>query len=163
VTEEELVKILESNLTRLLQWISEAEARVSLVLGLDTAMLGALAVFAPSPKVWTLSAAALAAVAIAFLSLSLVFLATASFPRTTGPKQSMIYFGGIASRDLDQFVADTKSLTTAQYLDDLARQCHRNGHIAASKFEWLKRAQIALFLAISPWTLSLFLLYQIRP
>ena len=162
MTEEQLIKTLESSLARLLQWINAAESRVSVVLGLNTAMLGALAVFAPSPSLWNLSAAAFAAVAIAFLFLSLLFLAAASFPRTTGPKQSMIYFGGIAARDIDQYVADTRSQTASQYLDDLARQCHRNAHIAASKFEWLKKAQIALFLAIAPWTLAVFFLYQIR-
>lgn len=163
MNEDQIIKTLETSLARLLSWIGAAEARISLVLGLDTAMLGAIAVFAPSPKLWTVAASSFAAVAVTSLVLSLAALAFASFPRTDGPKKSLIYFGGIVSRDSDQFLVDMRTLSASQHIEDLCRQCHRNAEIAEAKFGWVKRAQIVLFLAIAPWGVALFLLYQLRP
>lgn len=163
MNEDQTIKTLETTLARLLTWISAAEARISLVLGLDTAMMGALAVFAPSPKLWTVAASSFGAIAVASLALSLICLAFATFPRTDGPKRSLIYFGGIVSRDSDQFLSEMRALSVGQYIEDLSRQCYRNAEIATTKFSWVKRAQIALFLAIAPWGIALFLLYQLRP
>lgn len=162
MTDEQRIKTLEETISRLLQWIAAAEARISVVLGLDTAMLGAIAVFAPTPKMWSTSAVAFAAIAVTALALSLTFLAAASFPRTNGPKQSLIYFGGIAERDPDQFLSEIKTLTADKYIDDLSRQCHRNAQIALTKFSWIKRAKIALFFGIAPWAIALFVLYQLK-
>ena len=163
MNEDQIIKLLETSLARLLGWIGTAEARISLVLGLDTAMLGTLAVFAPSPRLWTVAASSFGAIAAVSLAISLVALAFASFPRTGGPKKSLIYFGGIANIDEEQFLSDMRALSASKYIEDLSRQCHRNAEIAAVKFSWVKRAKIALFFAIAPWGTALFLLYQLRP
>lgn len=162
MNEDQVIKTLEASLSRLLSWVAAAEARISLVLGLDTAMLGALAVFAPKPQLWTIAASSFGAIAVTALALSLGSLALATFPRTDGPKKSLIFFTGIANRDSDQFHQEMKSLSVSQYIEDLSRQCHRNAEIAECKFSWVKRAQIALFFAIIPWSIALFLLYQLR-
>ena len=57
MTDDERIKILEATLARLLQWIAAAESRISLVLGLNTAMLGALAVGTTLPGALTLGSA----------------------------------------------------------------------------------------------------------
>jgi hypothetical protein len=163
VNEEQRIAFLEASLARLLQWIGAAEARITVILGIDTAMLGTLAAFAPSPKLWTTAAVVCGAIAVFSLVLSLIFVALASFPRTTGPKQSIIYFDGITSRDSDQYLALVRSVTTGEYIEDLVRQCHRNAQIASAKFEWVRRGFLGLFIAIMPWALAIFLLYQQRP
>jgi len=154
---------MEAQLTRLLDWVRAAESRLALVLPLSTAMLGALAVLAPASSQWSVSAAISAAFAAFFLVLSIAFTALASFPRTTGPKRSLIHFGGIVSRDLMQYEAEVKSITSDQYVDDLIRQCHRNAQIAERKYAWVQRSMACLFIAALPWVIALFTLYSEKP
>ena len=120
------IKILETELDRLLQWVRAAESRLALVLPLATAMLGALAVSVPAAFQWTKLSAIAASFAAFFLVLSIGFAAVATFPRTHGPKGSLIYFGGIDSMEREQFAESSKTVTEDEYIDDLAAQCHRN-------------------------------------
>lgn len=154
---------IEAELARLLDWVRAAESRLALVLPLSTAMLGALAVLAPAASKWTVVAAIAAAFAAFFLVLSIAFAAFASFPRTTGPTGSLIYFGGITSRDLTQYGSEVKSMTPDQYIDDLIGQCYRNAQIAERKYTWIQRSMACLFIAALPWVISLFILYSARP
>jgi len=112
---------LQYILDKQLGWISAADSRLSLVLPLSTAMLGALAVYATKPSSWTLMAGIPAAFAIFFLCLSIIFCACASFPRTDGTKGSLFFFGGIVSRDISQFRAAVK----AAQKSDLSRRPNR--------------------------------------
>jgi len=162
MNERERIGFLELSLTRMLQWINAAEARIAVVLGLDTAMLGALAAFAPLLKTWMTATVIYAAVAVGCLVLSLIFIALATFPRMRRPEQSMVYFGAVAEFDPEQYLAAAKSLTAEQYIDDLARQCHRNAQIARAKFGHIRRGLFFLFVAIVPWALAILLLYQQR-
>lgn len=152
----------EKELARLLEWGRAAESRLTLVLSLSTAMLGALAMLAPPASKWTVVEGIASSFAALLLLLSIMFAALASFPRTTGPKGSLIYFGGITTRNLNQYEAAVKSLTLEEYFDDLIRQCHRNAQIAERKYTWVQRSMVCLFLAALPWGLSLFVLYSWR-
>lgn len=150
----------ELELERLLSWVKAAESRLALVLPVSTAMLGALAVLVPPPSKWTMAGGIAAAFAVFFLLLSIAFAACASFPRTSGPKGSLLFFGGIAAKGLDQYKAAVRSITSDEYLDDLLTQCHRNAQIAERKYAWVQRSMACLFLAALPWGLSLFILYS---
>ncbi|EMS79881.1 Pycsar system effector family protein [Desulfotignum phosphitoxidans] len=158
-----LVSQADAELDRLLGWVRAAESRLALVLPLSTAMIGALAVLMPSAPNWTVPGGSASAFAAFFLFLSIVFAACASFPRTTGPKGSLIYFGGIVSRDLSQYVEAVKSATQQTYLDDMLTQCHRNAQIAERKYTWIQRSMACLFLAALPWGFALFILYSGTP
>jgi hypothetical protein len=125
-------------------------------------MLGALSVLAPATTNWTILAAITTSFAAFFLVLSIVFAALASFPRTTGPKGSLIYFGGIVSKDLSQYEAAVRGMTEEGYLDDLIKQCHRNAQIADRKYVWVQRSMASLFISALPWAVSLFLLYSTK-
>lgn len=151
--------LMEAELDRLLQWIQGAESRLAFVLTLSTAMLGSLAVLAPSASDWTLSAIIATSIAALFLVLSILFVALASFPRTTGPKYSIIYFGTIASQTLEQYESTVGSLTPERYQNDLIGQCHRNATIVARKYYWVQRSMVCLLLSSLPWAVSLFILY----
>jgi len=155
----EQTSLLEAELDRLLQWIQGAESRLAFVLTLSTAMLGALAVLAPRASDWTSSAIIFTSISALLLALSILFVAVASFPRTTGPKDSIIYFGTIASQELEKYESTVSSLTPKRYQEDLIRQCHRNATIATRKFYWIQRSMVCLFLASIPWAVSLFILY----
>ena len=151
-----------ADLDRLLGWVRAAESRLALVLSLSTAMLGVLAALAPTASHWTVGAAVSAAFAAFFLLLSIAFAAFASFPRTTGPKGSLVYFGGISARDLPQYQEAIKSRTPEADLADLLGQCHRNAQIAERKYSWIQRSMACLFIAALPWAVSLFLLYSVE-
>jgi len=155
------VSILEDNLTRQLGWIVVADSKASFVFAIDTAMLGVLA--AVSTRIgsaWAVVPAVFTAFALAFGLATLLLLCFASFPRTKGPKNSLIYFGGIASRDTDQFRDAISQMSLESYTTDLVAQCHRNAEIASLKFTWVHRAIIALYLSVLPWLVAILLLYN---
>jgi hypothetical protein len=161
INDTERISFLEKNLTRQIAWISAADSKISFVFAIDTAMLGFLA--AVSPKAasgWAVAPAIFAAFAAVFGLTSLIFLSLASFPRTKGPKSSLIFFGGIAQRDADQFRKATCEMSTESHFDDLCAQCHRNAEIAERKFVWVQRALVALYLSVAPWCLATYLLYN---
>lgn len=152
---------LESILSRQLGWIAAADAKSSFIFPVAAAMLGLLAALAPDEKGWTIPAAIFSSVATLLLALSIIFCALAAFPRTKGPRGSNIYCDGIASKDVDQYIKDMKSLTEDSYNADLARQCHINAIIASAKFKWIKFALGAIFAAAAPWIISVYLMYGI--
>lgn len=157
-----VVDVLESELNRLLEWVRAAETRLALVLPLSTAMLGALAIFAPVISDWTIILAITLFIAVLFLVMSIVCAAIAAFPRTTGPKGSMIYFGGISAMNLKDYSSAVNTLTKDKYKNDLIEQCHRNGQIAQQKFAWVQKSMASLFISAVPWTISLFIMFSIK-
>lgn len=160
MNDEDRRNYIESELGRLLSWISAADAKTSTIFAFATVMLGVLAALVPSAQEWVAGTAAWAAIAAVFLVVSLILSTFAAFPRTTGPKGSMVYFQGIASRKADDFSATVEKMTSTEYLEDLARQCHRNAEIAAAKYTWVRRAMIALYLGVIPWLVAVYHLYQ---
>lgn len=153
---------LQYILDKQLGWIAAADSRLSLVLPLSTAMLGALAVYATTPSAWTLMAGIPAAFAIFFLSMSIVFCACASFPRTDGTKGSLVFFGGIVSRDAAQFQAAIKAAQKGDLQDDLIDQCHINAQIASTKFTWIKRGMASMLAAMLPWAFAVYQFYGMK-
>ena len=157
----ERAALLESTLTKQLHWINVADSKVAFYFAVSTTMLGVLAAKAPARAAdWTTAPAIFASLALALELTALLFLSFASFPRTTGPKSSLLFFGGITQRSLDQYKRTVRSLGSEAYIDDLSEQCHRNAEIAAKKFSWVQRASICAYLSVLPWALSLWLLYD---
>lgn len=152
---------MENLLNRQLAWIAAADSRLSLVLPLSTAMLGALAVYAPKASMWNLASGIPAAFAIFFLCLSILFCALASFPRTKGTKGSVIFFEGINARSAEQYHSTMISLKESDYLNDLIQQCHINAAIASTKFTWVKRGMSSLFASVIPWAYAIYRFYGI--
>lgn len=146
----------ERNLDRLLDWISRLDGKSSLVLGIDTAMLGVLAGFAPRVDLWTVWMAIIAGVAIGMLAASLCFIYLANYPRTIGPRKSLLYFGSIAGMTFNEYQQSFANMSESQFLNDLLEQCHRNSEIITRKFWALKWAFITLLLAVVPWLVSLY-------
>ena len=161
MNDNERIGFLEGNLARQLSWIGAADSKTAFAFAVNTAMLGLLA--AVSPKVvngWMLAPAIFAAFAAALSLASLLFLSLASFPRTKGPKRSLLFFGSIAQRDVGQFTEAACQISAEAYVDDLCMQCHRNAEIADRKFTWVQRAFVALYLSVVPWCLAVYLLYN---
>jgi len=154
------VGFLEKELERLLNWVRAAESRLALTLPLGTAMLGALAVLAPSAEDWKAVEAVFVVLAAIGLEVCMVACWLATFPRTDGPKGSLVYFGTIADKSASQYAAAVRDLSEDGYITDLAEQCHRNAQIAERKHAWIKVAMRCLLVSSVPWTIALFLLYS---
>lgn len=152
---------LEKELFRLIEWIKAADARISLILPLATAMLGALAALAPEFDNWTVFGGINFAFASFFLLLSVMFVAFASFPRTNGPKDSLIFFSGINGKSLEGYKDAVNNLSEEGYIEDLVNQCHVNAKIAEAKFHWVKISIFFLLLSSIPWVLSIFSFYGV--
>lgn len=157
------VHMLETNLDRLLNWISGVNTTTSFLFTVTTTMLGTIAFLSPDLPKWTISSAVAAAITIIFLLASLLMSSFVYFPRTKGPKGSLIYFSGISNMGTNQYETAIRELSDNDYLADLAYQCHRNAEIAQIKYSWFQRAMISLYLSTLPWAISIYLLYQLRP
>lgn len=157
---KERIAILEANLARQLQWIAWSDTKSAFIFTVTAAMVGLLAAVSPADiDLWTTPQAVSASFTIAAAAGAFISLSLATFPRTDGPKGSLIYCGGIAQRDQAQFRNEILAVSVECYAEDLAAQCHRNSVIALEKFKWVQRAMIALYLAIGPWAFAVWLLY----
>ena len=158
---KERMALLEANLTRQLQWIAWSDTKSGFIFTVTAAMVGLLAAVSPADiTLWTTPQAIFATFTVAPAAAAFIFLSFATFPRTDGPKGSLIYCGGIAQRDLGQFRKEILAASAEGYAEDLVAQCHRNSVIACEKFKWVQRAMIALYLTIGPWALAVWLLYS---
>ncbi len=146
--------VLEKTLARLLHWIAAADTKMSWLLAIHTAMLGVLVALTPKPLVWGLGSVS-SVIAGLILLVSVLMLTAVAFPRTDGPKESLIYFGGIVSYEYETYRANISGLNPEDYCDQLTQQCYRNAEIANAKFKWLQGSMITLFIAIIPWLVAL--------
>lgn len=153
---------LESTLARNLAWVSAADGKVPSIFALDMAMLGSLCALAPKATEWKVPTAMVFAIAILSLLLSILALAFIAFPRLDGPKESLIYFGGIKHYSKETFLSKMRTGITEEILDDLAHQAYRNAEIAADKFSHARWAMIAMFVGAPFWLASVGLLYAAR-
>ena len=82
------------------------------------------------------------------------------FPRTKGPKYSVVFFGGVARGTVDDFRAEMQSLSDETYEEDLIQQCHINALYAGRKYYWVKFASILLATSVLPWLIAAYLLFR---
>lgn len=144
--------ILERNLA----WIAAADAKVAIIVTINTAMLGGLAGTFGWTDAHRTCWAYLAGVVALMLSGAGVFCAAmAMFPRTNGPKQSLLFSVPVAGMSLPDYQAALKDRADDQLLEDWAAQVHRNAEIAKSKFEWVRLAMIWSFLGVPAWVVAI--------
>lgn len=153
-------EILEGDLARHLTWIAAADGKTGFIFAVATAMLGLLASAAPKYGEWTTAGVLLGASAALALVSCLGCVVAAVFPRTKGPKLSLIFFGAVASRTIDEFRTDVDAITEETYVEDLVQQCHVNAEIASVKFRWLKWAGALLAICVLPWVAAAYVLFR---
>lgn len=159
---ENKLDLLDRILTKNINWIGSADSKGTFLFAIDSAMLAVLAALVPSIDQWTIGMAVFASFSLATLSASVLFIVLATVPRLDGPRNSKIYFGGIASFDEDDYVSRISEGITEDLLRDFARQIHQNAEIAKRKFDMIKRAFISTFLALPVWLISIWLMYPIK-
>lgn len=149
-------------LERHLAWIAAAEVKVGVIVALDTALLGGLAAAFGASEIsarvawsylFTLSAAGAAVI-------GLFCAAMAVLPRTTGPKNSMLFFGQIAAQDPAIYCDRFQRASDEMLLADWTQQIHRNAEIARDKYLWVRRSMCWSFLAAPPWIAAISILVK---
>lgn len=150
------IQVAEKNLDRLLEWINRFDNKSTIILGIDTGMLGYLGSSAPSVQTWTISIILLVILAVGALLLSLLYVYFGIYPRTKGPQDSLIYFGSIVKKSVDEYKQAFSGQNDDGYLTDLLEQCHRNSEILDQKFDCLKKAYRLLLISVLPWALALY-------
>jgi len=160
--EKAQLDLLDRILGRNLNWVASADAKVTPMLAINTAMLGVIAALVPKATDWTVLSGIATAIATLSLFGGVVFLVLATFPRLNGPRSSLLFFGGIASYEEEQYLEKILQGITPDLLKDYARQCHRNAEIAQQKYRFIKYAMVCTFFSVPAWVLSVALLYQIK-
>ncbi len=149
-------------LERHLAWIAAAEVKVGVIVALDTALLGGLAAAFGASEIsargaWTylfiLSAAG--AAVIGLFCAAMVVL-----PRTTGPKDSMLFFGQIAAQDSATYCDRFHRASDETLLADWMQQIHRNAEIARDKYSWVRRSMCWSFLSVPSWIAAIGMLVK---
>ena len=162
------VEQMERTLDRLLVWVQAADAKGTIALAIATAMLGVLASACPEAERWSGATGGEAAFCGIVASLAAVGLlgsglcvCLSTIPRTTGPRGSLVFFGGIVEVERAMFHKAVLARSEDNYLEDLCNQCHRNAEIASEKFKYVRLATVLLMASIIPWLLALFAMYRL--
>lgn len=153
------MKVGEKILLFQLEWIKNADSKVPALFAIDIAMIGLIVALIKSLPAWTIPTAIFAFLTLMPLVLSISFLAFSMFPRLSGPKRSIIYFGGITQRSAEGYLKEIRKLSEEKFETDLIRQAYRNAEIAESKFRFVKYSFIATFISVPFWGVSIYLLY----
>lgn len=146
-------------LERQLTWIAAADAKVGVVIALHVAMVSGLGAAYTSANADRSAWVNVMTGAYAFFVVSSVICAVlALWPRTDGPKSSMVYFGCVAKGGCDHYVEDFREKDEAYFLADLAEQAHRNAEIAQAKISHVGWAMKVAFVGAIFWLVAVSLL-----
>lgn len=156
---KEIIQVADNILTKQLEWIKAADSKLGPVFAINTAMLGVIAALVPSPSSWTIPGAVTTALAVIPITLSVIFLAAAAFPRLNGPRGSHVFFGGIASSSQQDFTTRINRGYSQDLADDLIFQAYRNAEIAKTKYDSIKHSMISMFIAMPLWAIAVWMLY----
>lgn len=155
---EERVRISEQTLARQLEWIRTVDTKVSILVGIDIAMLGVLATAMPASSDPWWYAATLAIVGGCCTVTSLTFCALATFPRVSSPNRSLLFFGSISTHSVEEYIKCFTTRSLQDHLEDLLYQAHRNAQIACVKYGMVKWASAFLIGGAIPWLIVLYTL-----
>lgn len=155
MTIEQRIAAAESSLERQLEWNTRFDNRSAVVLGVETAMLGVLASFAPDAAAWTWPMIVAAIFAVGTIATSLILLALAQFPDTVAPAKTLLFWGIIGCMNCEDFKEQSIARTDEEHLADLLEQIHRVSEILCSKFKRLKASYKWTIFALAPWCVTL--------
>jgi hypothetical protein len=144
----------KDTLNLVLGFFTRVETKISVVLALNTAMMAVLTSNLPTPDKFQVRMS-VGVLATLLIARSYWYLFRASFPNLEGGTTSLIYFREIAKRKESAFIEGFNQQTEEEYLTDLLRQVYRNSEILTMKFDFLKKAFVAMLWAVIPWVITL--------
>lgn len=155
-----LLKSARDQLTLVLSFFPRVDAKLSVVLGIDLAMLGVLASRLPDLATAEKSIPVAAAATAVLVGLSLWQLYQGSFPSLSGGNGSVVYFRAIAERTEAKFITEYCAQSEEQLAADVLGQVWRNSEILRRKFDHLVSAYRYMAVASVAWLVSLVLIHQ---
>jgi hypothetical protein len=153
--EKHLLENARDQLDRVLGFFARVDAKASVVLAVNTGMLGFLVAHVPSPYSLAWWEIAIPSITVLLLGVSLWSLYKGAFPNLKGGSSSLVYFREIPARTEGNFIDQFAKQSIAEHARGLLGQAWRNSEILKEKFDYLKIAFIFLALAIPPWVVSL--------
>ncbi len=142
-----------------LEWVKTADAKIPPIFAINLAMLGVVIALIKALQAWTIAQAIITSLTLILMILSIAFLVLSMFPRLSGPKGSIIYFGGITKKQEDTFTEEVLNISDEVYEKDILSQAYRNAEIADEKYRFIKFALISSFISAPFWLISIYLLY----
>lgn len=148
---------LEKNLERQIGFVRASETRIRFLLpALSVTLAIWFAGFQKSDFSDTFTILTGVLSIIGFL-LSYYFAWEAMFPDIDGPKNSLIFFGGIASRSKENFQNEIEEIDEETYLSDLSDQTYINAKIATRKFKATQKSMMFWYFSLIPLTIFLIM------
>lgn len=145
-------------LERQLSWVAAADAKVGVVITLHVAMLAGLGAAYTAASAKSACVNGMAGMYAILALWSLIYAAMALWPRTDGPKSSMVYFGCIAKGRCEDYVEAFEKKSDVDFLKDLVEQVHRNAEIAQKKISCIGTAMKVAFGGAFFWVVAVALL-----
>lgn len=140
----------ERALADLLEWVAKTDGRTAFLFAVNTA-LGGIALGALSLSSWSVAEVLIYSVYFILFAAVSFNLVMVQYPMVTSPNSSMVFFGTIAGKPFDNFVADFSSMTDDMYLRDVLHQCHVNARVVQTKFRRIRRSMFLLILSSLFW------------
>lgn len=156
----ERVQVAQWILDKQLAWITAADAKVAVIVALDTAVFAALAAAYASAKSPVACASLMSLATGILLVIALACAAMSLFPRIDGPKESLVFFGPVATVAHADYIVALAAASLDKLHADIAAQIHRNAEIAKLKHGWVRKSMGWSFLAALPWATAVYLLVQ---
>lgn len=143
-------------------WINNVDAKTSFALAFVAALIGfifvngspaVLSEILRADKVTTCIVVkaiwVIALYAASFLSIMFMFLAIKARTKNKSGKKSVMFFGTIASIDLNDFKSKTMNMDKKELTKDLLEQVHTNSEICTKKMKFYNAGIFWLIIATS--------------
>src|SRR5208283_2331898 len=143
-TTQEQYAASKDQLNLVLSFFPRVDAKLSVILAIDTGMLAVLGSDAPPLAALSLPMIVTASFAVLLLAISVIFLYRGAFPSLKGGSASLVYFREIANRREHQYIEEFRGQTNEQHVNDLLGQAWRNSEILKAKFDALNMSFIFL-------------------
>ena len=154
MTTADSITAARDQLNRTLTFFPRVDAKASVLLGVDTALIAVLmSRVGPVESLrWEWISIGVALFAIGMSYWNLYKQAT---PNLAGGEESLLYFNEIGRRTESKYREAWHKLSDDEYLSDLLGQVWRNSCILRQKFQHAKSAFWWLAVGLVPWTISL--------
>jgi hypothetical protein len=142
-------------LQHVLASFDRVDTKLSVVLGVNIALLGVLTTQMESLKEISILGWAAIGIYAVLSAFSCLFLYRGSFPQLHGGEGSLIYFAQIAKRAPATFATEFRGQTPEFLLEDVLEQLRNNAAIATAKYRYLCLAYRLMAWSLVPWVAAL--------
>jgi hypothetical protein len=151
MTKKDKVEMASRQLDRTLSFFPRIDTKVTALFAVGSAELAItfLNVTYRDFQNWFVAVPATAVVIL--LGLVFYWLYKCNYPHIEGGQGSLIYFREVAARTEAAYLNEFGALDEDSLFSDLAAQTWRNSQILSLKFDFLKRASIALAWSMLPF------------